>query len=217
MARACMHIVLRRSADACLIVPILADHPGGAARCHAVRVVRAGLPLRPCRPSGHSREQEVAGEYPYVLARKVWLYPFWAGCWPPNRSNLLPPWLEGDRLDRTTGATHIGCDNREPYTPSLAAATRLVLSFSVSHLPSWLYPSHGRDWPPNPSDLGDCLGLPPRAPFPGPPLWGDVASGGSRRSRSPHGVCRIGSRGRVGKSPIGLHTAIRVASLPLAA
>ena len=62
MARACMHIVLRRSADACLIVPILADHPGGAARCHAVRVVRAGLPLRPCRPSSHSREQEVTGE-----------------------------------------------------------------------------------------------------------------------------------------------------------
>ena len=56
------HVVLRRSADACLIVPILADHPGGAARCHAVRVVRAGLPLLPCRPSGHSLEQEVAGE-----------------------------------------------------------------------------------------------------------------------------------------------------------
>ena len=48
----------------------------------------------------------MAGEYPYVLARKVWLYPFWAGRWPPNRSNLLPPWLEGDRLDRTTGAAH---------------------------------------------------------------------------------------------------------------
>ena len=30
-----------------------------AQRCHAVRVVRAGLPLRPRRPSGHSREQEV--------------------------------------------------------------------------------------------------------------------------------------------------------------
>ena len=49
MARACMHTVLRRSADACLIVPIFADHPGGAARCHAVRVVRAGLPLWPRR------------------------------------------------------------------------------------------------------------------------------------------------------------------------
>ena len=45
--RACMHLVLRRSADACLIVPISADHPGGAARCHAVRVVRAGPPLLP--------------------------------------------------------------------------------------------------------------------------------------------------------------------------
>ena len=62
MARACMHIVLRRSADACLIVPILADHPGGAARCHAVRVVRAGLALRPRRPSGHSREKEEVRE-----------------------------------------------------------------------------------------------------------------------------------------------------------
>ena len=62
MARACMHIVLRRSADACSIVPILADHRGGAARCHAVRVVRAGLPLRPRRPSGHSREHEEARE-----------------------------------------------------------------------------------------------------------------------------------------------------------
>ena len=62
LTRACMHIVLRRSADACLIVPILADHPGGAARCHAVRVVRAGLPLRPCRPSGHSREEEEGGK-----------------------------------------------------------------------------------------------------------------------------------------------------------
>ena len=38
-----------------------------------------------------------------------------------------------------------------------------------------------------------------------------------RRSRSPQGVSRIGSRGRVGKSPIGVHPAIRVASLPLAA
>ena len=62
MARTCMHIVLRSSADACLIVPILADHPGGAARCHAVRVVRAGLPLRPRRPSGHSREKEEVRE-----------------------------------------------------------------------------------------------------------------------------------------------------------
>ena len=53
-----MHIVLRRSADACLLVPILADHPGGAARCHAVRVVRADLSLRPRRPSGHSWEKE---------------------------------------------------------------------------------------------------------------------------------------------------------------
>ena len=58
MARACMHTVLRRLADACLLLPILADRPGGAARCHAVRVVRAGLALRPCWPSGHSREQE---------------------------------------------------------------------------------------------------------------------------------------------------------------
>ena len=57
--RACMHTVLRCSADACLLVPIFADHVGGAARCHAVRVVRAGLPLRSRRPSGHSREQEV--------------------------------------------------------------------------------------------------------------------------------------------------------------
>ena len=62
MARACMHTVLRRSADACLIVPILADHPGEPARCHAVRVVRAGLPLRPRRPSGHSREKEEVRE-----------------------------------------------------------------------------------------------------------------------------------------------------------
>jgi hypothetical protein len=43
----CMHTVLRCSADACLLVPIFANHDGGAARCHAVRVVRAGLPLRP--------------------------------------------------------------------------------------------------------------------------------------------------------------------------
>ena len=57
-----MHIVLRRSAAACLIVPILADHTGGAARCHAVRVVRAGLALRPRRPSGHSREKEEVRE-----------------------------------------------------------------------------------------------------------------------------------------------------------
>ena len=62
MARACMLTVLRRSVDACLIVPILADHPGGAARCHAVRVVRAGLALRPRRPSGHSREKEEVRE-----------------------------------------------------------------------------------------------------------------------------------------------------------
>ena len=62
MARACMNIVLRRSADACLIVPILADHPGEAARRHAVRVVRAGLALRPRRPPGHSREKEEVRE-----------------------------------------------------------------------------------------------------------------------------------------------------------
>jgi hypothetical protein len=54
--RACMHTVLHRSAYACLLVPIFADHAGGAERCHAVRVVRAGLPIRPRRPSGHSRE-----------------------------------------------------------------------------------------------------------------------------------------------------------------
>ena len=57
-----MHIVLRRSADACLLVPILADHYGGAARCHAVRVVRADLSLRPRRPSGHSRVKEEVRE-----------------------------------------------------------------------------------------------------------------------------------------------------------
>ena len=57
--RTCSHTVLRCSADTCLLVPIFADHVGGAARCHAVRVVRAGLPLRPRRPSGHSREQEL--------------------------------------------------------------------------------------------------------------------------------------------------------------
>ena len=57
-----MHTVLRGSADACLLVPIFADQPGGAARSHAVRVVRAGLPLRPRRPSGHSRELEAVRE-----------------------------------------------------------------------------------------------------------------------------------------------------------
>ena len=73
------------------------------------------LPARCARPLRASRERisplglEVplsSWQYPYVLARKDWLYPFWEGHWPPNRSNLLPPWLEGDRLDRTTGATH---------------------------------------------------------------------------------------------------------------
>ena len=39
---------------ACLLLSIFADHPGGAARRHAVRVVRADLSLRPRRPSGHS-------------------------------------------------------------------------------------------------------------------------------------------------------------------
>jgi hypothetical protein len=57
-----MHTVLRRSADACLLVPIFADHAGWEARCHAVRVVRAGIPLWPRRPSGHSREYESARE-----------------------------------------------------------------------------------------------------------------------------------------------------------
>ena len=89
---------------------------------------------------------------------------------PTDQTYFLCGWRETDWTGRP--ARPIGCDPREPYTPSLAAATRPVLSFSVSHLPSWLYPSHGRDWPPNPSDLGDCLGLPPRAPFPGPPLGG---------------------------------------------
>ena len=108
-----MHIVLRRSADACLIVPILADHPGGAARCHAVRVVRAGLPLRPCRPSGHSREQEVAGEGTVQEEAVAWAEQFPRGgdlsgacyvlcmCPPvmhPGRvsmlhSSLAPAWL----------------------------------------------------------------------------------------------------------------------------
>ena len=208
MARAWMHIVLRRSADACLIVPILADHPGGAARCHAVRVVRAGLPLRPCWPSGHSREQEVAGEYPYVLARKVWLYPFWAGRWPPNRSNLLPPWLEGDRLDRTTGATHwvrspgavypqSGCCHPPGLVIQCLASAELAVPVSREGLATQPIRSWQLPWSSPPGTL------------PGPPLWGDVASGGSRRGS--------GSRGRVGKSPIGLHTAIRVASLPPAA
>ena len=90
-----MHIVLRRSADACLIVPILADHPGGAARCHAVRVVRAGLPLRPCRPSGHSREQEVAGEGTVQEEAVAWVEQFPRGgglsgaCMHPGRVYVL--------------------------------------------------------------------------------------------------------------------------------
>ena len=105
---------------------------------------------------------------------------------PTDQTSFLRGWRETDWTGRP--ARPIGCDPREPYTPSLAAAARLVLSFSVSHLPSWLYPSHGRDWPPNPSDLGDCLGLPPRAPFPAPPFWGDVASGGSRGIESAVGA-----------------------------
>ena len=67
-----MHIVLRRSADACLFVLILADHRGGAARRHAVRVVRAGLPLRPRRPSGHSREHEEAREGTAKEGKVAW-------------------------------------------------------------------------------------------------------------------------------------------------
>jgi hypothetical protein len=58
--RACMHTVVRWFADACFLMPILADHAGGAARWHAVRVVRAGACLRPRRPSGHSRKEESA-------------------------------------------------------------------------------------------------------------------------------------------------------------
>ena len=104
MARACMHIVLRRSADACLIVPILADHPGGAARCHAVRVVRAGLPLRPRRPSGHSREKEEVREGTAQEEVVAWAEQFPRGgglsgaCMHQGRvymlhSSLAPAWL----------------------------------------------------------------------------------------------------------------------------
>ena len=113
MARACMQTVSRRSADAWLLLPILTDHPGGAARCHAVRVVRADPPLRPCWPSGHSREQEVAGEGTVQEEAVAWAEQFPRGgglssacsvlcmCRPamhPGRvsmlhSSLAPAWL----------------------------------------------------------------------------------------------------------------------------
>ena len=104
MARACMHIELRRSADACLIVPILADHPGGAARCHAVRVARAGLALRPRRPSGHSREKEEVREGTAQEEVVAWAEQFPRGgglsgaCMHQGRvhmlhSSLAPAWL----------------------------------------------------------------------------------------------------------------------------
>ena len=99
-----MHIVLRRSADACLIVPILADHPGGAARCHAVRVVRAGLALRPRQPSGHSREKEEVREGTAQEEVVAWAEQFPRGgglsgaCMHQGRvymlhSSLAPAWL----------------------------------------------------------------------------------------------------------------------------
>ena len=179
--RACLH----SSAAACLILQIFADHAGGAARCHAVRVVRASPPLRPCWPSGHSREQEVAGEYPYVLARKVWLYPFWAGRWPPNRSNLLPPWLEGDRLDRTAGAYPLGAitgSHAPPVWLLPPALTRHIVSRFAEHL-SMAVPVFGRDLghPTDQTLVTILLGFPPGHPSRAPPL----------------GVCNIRGRRRV--------------------
>ena len=57
--------------------------------------------------------------------------------------------------------------------------------------------------------LAIALVFPPGHPSRAPPL------GGCSIRRVSSG--KTGSRGRIGKSPIGLHTAIRVASLPLAA
>ena len=98
---------------ACLLLSIFADHPGGAARRHAVRVVRADLSLRPRRPSGHSREQEEAREGTAQEEAVAWAEQFPRGgglsgaCYvlymchpamPPGRvsmlhSSLAPAWL----------------------------------------------------------------------------------------------------------------------------
>ena len=94
----------------------------------------------------------------------------------------------------------IGCDNRKPYTPSLAAANRLDSTYCVSLCRAPLYGcTRFREgpWPPDRSNLGDhSPWLHPRAPFPGPPSGlGSVApfSGpcpARERLRSPKGRLR---------------------------
>ena len=114
--RACLH----SSAAACLLLPIFADHAGGAARCHAVRVgvrvVRAGLPLRPCRPSGHSREQEVAGEGTVQEEAVAWAEQF------PRGGDL-------------SGACYVLCMCRPAMHPGRVSMLHSSLA------PAWLLPS----------------------------------------------------------------------------
>ena len=98
---------------ACLLLSIFADHPGGAARCHAVRVVRAGLALRPRRPSGHSREQEEGREGTAQEEVVAWAEQF------PRGGGL-------------SGACHVLC----MYRPAMHPGRVSMLHSSLA--PAWL-------------------------------------------------------------------------------
>ena len=103
---------------------------------------------------------------------------------PTDQTYFLRGWRETDWTGRP--ARPIGCDPREPYTPSLAAANRLDSTYCASLCRAPLYGctrSREGPWPPDQSNLGDhSPWLPPPGTLSRHPLRGDVTSGGSRPS-----------------------------------